>query len=180
MPEPTPQPEASPASHHVAQGTRSASGWVAPAALVISLIAAVAAGWALLRPAPPQTTATSTGPTTAAQGSGDAKTNACDAFRTVTSAVSLQTHADAGADPAAVQGIAANARLAMAGGATYLLAHVSTGTPTELADAIRSFASQLQDISMNALAGLPNSDPAQAARLHDAETANNRIAELCK
>ncbi len=175
MPEPTPKPEASPASH---TAPRSATSWIAPTALVVSLIAAALAGWAVLRPATPNTTADRT-PDSAAQG-GDPKANACDAYRTVTSAVSLQTHADAGADPAAVQGIAANARLAMSGGATYLLAHVNTETPADLADAIRSFASQLQDISMNALAGMANSDPAQAARLRDAETANNRIAELCK
>ena len=174
MPEPTPQPEASPASHNASRGARPAQAWVAPVALAISLIAAVAAGWALLRP-----TAPATAPTTPAQG-GDPKTNACEAYRTVTAAVSLQTHADAGADPAAVQGVAANARLAMSGGATYLLAHLNTGTPAELADAIRSFASELQDISMNALAGQSNSDPGQAARLRDAEPANNRISEICK
>jgi hypothetical protein len=76
--------------------------------------------------------------------------------------------------------VAANARLAMSGGATYLLAHLSPGTPADLADAIRTFATGLQDISMNALAGVANSDPTQADRLRNAEAANNRIAELCK
>jgi hypothetical protein len=60
--------------------------------LVISLIAAAVAGWALLRPAPP-----SASPAIASQ-SGDPKANACDAYRTVTSAVSLQTHADGGTE----------------------------------------------------------------------------------
>jgi hypothetical protein len=139
--------------------------------LVIALIAAAAAGWALLRPAP------SSPAPAAAQLSGDPKANACDAYRTVSSAVSLQTHADAGSE---VQGVAANARLAMSGGATYLLAHLGAGTPSDLSDAIRSFATGLQDISMNALAGVANSDPTQAERLRNAETANTRIADLCK
>ncbi|KAA0103011.1 hypothetical protein CIW47_23620 [Mycolicibacterium sp. P1-5] len=95
----------------------------------------------------------------------------------MSAAVSLQTHADPGAE---VQGVAANARLAMSGGATYLLAHLSSATPGDLADAIRSFAAGLQDISVNALAGVPNTDPKQAERLSNAETANSRIAELCK
>jgi hypothetical protein len=173
MPEPTEgAKEASPSPHRPARQPRSSSSWIAPAALVISLIAAAGAGWALLRPPPP-----SASPAAVAPQSGDPKANACDAYRTVSSAVSLQTHADAGTE---VQGVAANARLAMSGGATYLLAHLNPGTPADLADAIRTFATGLQDISMNALAGVANSDPTQADRLRNAETANNRIAELCK
>ncbi|MCX2931540.1 hypothetical protein ORI20_14765 [Mycobacterium sp. CVI_P3] len=164
-------PEANDASNQTPAGQAGAWRWIALAALVISLIAGAAAGWALLRPAPPVAS-----PANAPQG-GDAKTNACDAYRTVSSAVSLQTHANAGTE---VQGVAANARLAMSGGATYLLAHLNPGTPADLADAIRTFAAGLQDISMNALAGVPNSDPTQSTRLRDAETANSRIAELCR
>lgn len=170
MPEPTAEQDAPSITSHSATTSRSA-GWIAPAALVISLIAVAGAGWALLRPAPAATT-----PAAASQ-SGDPKANACDAYRLVTSAVSLQTHADGGTE---VQGVAANARLAMSGGATYLQAHLNSGTPNDLADAIRTFATGLQDISMNALAGVANSDPTQADRLRNAETANSRIAELCK
>lgn len=150
------------------------SRWVAPVALVIALLAAGVAGWALLRPAP------SAAPQAAPAQSGDAKANACEAYRTVTSAVALQTHADAGTDPAAVQAVAANARLAMAGGATYLLARTGPGTPSELADAINDFAKDLQGIAMNALAGVTNDNPVQADRLRDAEATNTRIAGLCK
>jgi hypothetical protein len=149
----------------------SSPRWIAVAALVIAVIAAGAAGWALLRPAP-----SSPAPAAASQ-SGDPKANACAAYKTVSSAVSLQSHADPGTE---LQGVAANARLAMSGGATYLLAHLNPGTPADLADAIRSFATGLQDISMNALAGVANTDPAQADRLHNAETVNTRIADICK
>ena len=138
---------------------------------MISLIAVAAAGWAVLRPAPPSASSA------VASQNGDPKANACDAYRLVTSAVSLQTHADGAAE---VQGVAANARLAMSGGATFLLAHLNPGTPADLADAIRTFATGLQDISMNALAGVANSDPTQADRLRNAEAANGRVAELCK
>ena len=61
-----------------------------------------------------------------------------------------------------------------------LLARTGPGTPKDLSDAIRTFANGLQDIAMNALAGVGNEDPAQSARLRDAEAANNRIAELCQ
>jgi hypothetical protein len=173
MPEPTTEAsETPPPSHHPARESQSSPRWIAPAALVIALIAAGVAGWALLRPTPP-----SAAPVATPQQSGDPKTNACAAYRTVSTAVSLQTHADAGTE---VQGVAANARLAMFGGATFLLAHLNPGTPADLADAIRTFATGLQDISMNALAGVSNSDAAQAGRLRDAEATNTRIAELCK
>jgi hypothetical protein len=172
MPEPTEDvDDTTSASHRPTRQSRPAAGWVAPLALVVALIAAGLAGWALLRPAP------SNPAPAAAPQTGDPKANACEAYRTVSAAVSLQTHADPGAE---VQGVAANARLAMSGGATYLLAHLSPATPGELADAIRSFATGLQDISMNALAGVPNTDPKQAERLSNAEAANSRIAELCK
>jgi hypothetical protein len=173
MSEPTAEAkDAPPSPHRPAREPRSSLRWIAPAALVIALIAAAVAGWALLRPTPP-----SAAPAAAPQQSGDPKANACDAYRTVSSAISLQTHADPGTE---VQGVAANARLAMSGGATYLLAHLNPGTPADLADAIRTFATGLQDISMNALAGVPNSDPKQADRLRNAEATNSRIAELCK
>lgn len=169
MPEETESYEA-PSSHRPAQPSRS-PGWVAIAALVVALIAAGGAGWALLRPTPQNAS-----PAPASPG-GDPKAEACAAYKTVSSAVYVQSHADPGAE---VQGVAANARLAMAGGATYLLAHLNPGTPADLGDAIRSFAAGLQDISMNALAGVPNSDPTQADRLRNAEALNTKIADLCK
>ncbi len=160
------------------RGPRSSAGWVGPAALVVALVAAGLSGWAVLRPVPQSEQSPPSAATAAAKPqSGEEKTSACEAYRTVSSAVSLQTHAAPGTE---VQGVAANARLAMSGGATYLLAHLSPATPADLADAIRSFATGLQDISMNALAGVPNSEPKQAERLANAEAANSRIAELCK
>jgi hypothetical protein len=156
-------------------GTRS--GWIAPIALVVAVIATAVAVWAVLRP-PPPTGSTTPAPTS--QQSADAKARACKAYRTVTTAVSLQTHAELGPDPTAVQAVAANARLSMAAGASYLLARTDPATPQDLAAAIRSFADNLQDISVNALAGVCNDDPAPAARLHDGEATSTRIAGLCK
>lgn len=173
MPEPTVDDD-SPAARTQPASAPSAPRWIAPAALVIALVAAATAGWAALRPAPAPDKPAAEAP------SAEDKANACSAFQVVTAAVALQTHGDAGTDPAAIQAVAANARLAMAGGGTYLLAKTGAGTPPELADAIRSFAGSLQDIAINALAGVTNDNPAQAARLHDAEATNAKIAALCK
>lgn len=174
MPEPTVKDDDTPTTRPEPETPRASSRWVAPAALVIALIAAAAAGWALLRPPP------STDKPAAETPSADAKTKACNAFRTVTAAVAIQTHGNAGTDPAAIQAVAANARLAMAGGGTYLLAQTGPGTPPELAAAIGDFATSLQDIAINALAGVTNDNPEQAARLRDAEATNSKVAALCK
>lgn len=136
---------------------------------MIALIAVGLAGWALLS-APP-------GAPASADGS---KTSVCNAVETVGKAVQIQTNADLGPDPVAQRAVAGNARLAIFGGGDYLLRRLGPNTPKELGDAVRAFADNLQDIGMNALADVPNTDPAQAARLRDGEAGRIRIAQLCK
>jgi hypothetical protein len=148
---------------------------VAIATLGLALVAVGLAGWSLLRPV---NTGTAAPPSE--QQIADAGKQACGAMSTVGSAVSLQTHVDLGADPVAVQAVAANARLSMAAGGPYLLAHLDPATPQPLAGAIRSFAGNLQDIAMNTLAGVPNADPAQAVRLGNAQKSSAQITDLCK
>jgi hypothetical protein len=150
-------------------------GWIAVIAVVLAVIAVGLAVWALLR----QPAARAAPQPTSAQ-IADAKTHACAAFSTVTTAVSLQTHADLGADPVAAQAVGANARLAMWAGGSYLLAHLDPTTSAPLAGAIRTFATDLQDLAMNALAGVSNDEPAQAARRRDAETLRTQIADMCR
>jgi len=144
---------------------------VAPIALLVALVAVGLAIWALLK-APSEDPA-------GAQRAGD-KTQVCNAFNTVTKAVSLQTHTDLGQDPVALQAVAGNARLALFGGGQYLLGQLGADTPHELADAVRSFATNLEDIGMNALAGVPNGDPVQEGRLRAGEDSRTKIVDLCK
>ena len=87
--------------------------WLARIALAIALIAVALAAWSL-RAAHPSSTASEA----SAQQVVDAKTRACSAATTVNTAVSLQTHVDLGSDPAAIQAVAANARLSMAAGSS--------------------------------------------------------------
>lgn len=148
------------------------SRWVAVVASAVAVIAIAMAGWSLLHPV-----GASTRPTEAQVTEAAART--CAAYETVRGAVSLQTHARPGDNPAAVLAVAANARVSMAAGSSYLLAHLDPATPPALAVAIRSLAYGLQGFAMNALAGITNDDPAQAARLHAAETASSRAAGLC-
>jgi hypothetical protein len=148
---------------------RVLSDWAGPVALLIALIAVALAGWALATAGPG-----------APASAGDSKTSVCNAVETVGKAVQIQTNADLGPDPVAQRAVAGNARLAIFGGGDYLLRRLGPNTPKELDDAVRAFADNLQDIGMNALADVPNTDPAQAARLRDGEASRIRIAQLCK
>ena len=153
-------------------GGRELSRWTAPAALLIALIAVGIAVWALV-------SASAKAPA-AAEQPGDPKARVCAAFDTVSKAVALQTHAGLGPDPVAMKAVAGNARLALIGGGQYLLSRLDSATPRELADAVRSFANNLQDIGINQLAEVSNADPAQAGRLAEVESVRKQIVDLCQ
>jgi hypothetical protein len=141
---------------------------------VISIVALGIAIWALTRPS------SNTPPSPTAQQIAEAKGRACDAYGRVRTAVALQTGADMGTDPIAVQAVAANARLAMAVGSQHLVDNLSPAVPSELAGLLRSVATDLQDLAINALAGTTDGDAGQVARLHDLEATSVRVVELCK
>ena len=175
-----PIPEGAGPRPEVAQPARGGAkppGWIAPIGLALAVVAVALAAWSLLRPAPEPASSDSA---PSAEQQASAKTGTCKAFAMVSKAVALQTHADLGPDPVAKETVAANARLAMFGGGSYLLAHIDPATPDDLAAAAKSFANGLQDIAVYALAGVPNIEATQAARLRDAESASNRVAQQCK
>ena len=156
------------------------AAWIAPLALVISLLAAGAAGWALFKPVSTPS-ATDAGASTVA----DPKGEVCSAFKIVSTAVTRYTNVTlpdnlGPARPGTQEAIAANARLAMTGGSTYLLRNLAPNTPPELADNVRSFAGTLDTIGMKLLTGIPNDNPELVTSLQSAETSNKKIAELCK
>lgn len=167
-------PDTTKAAHEGSPATPTAQTiwqrWLAPAALLVAVVAVVLAVWALM-------SASSGAPVKLA---GDPKMRVCTVFNTVSQAVTGQTHNDLGPDPVAQVAVAGNARLALLGGGQYLLSRLDSATPTELADPVRSFANDLQDIGIYALAGVPNTDPAQAARLTQADLTRTQIVGLCK
>lgn len=166
----TPMPEVSRVPYQVEP---KSPRWIAPTALVLSLLAVAGAGWALFKPPP-----------TPAGAVSDPKAQVCGVFDTVSTAVAIQTKRAPGPDlgpatPVATEAIAANARLAMSGGASYLLEELPTNTPKELADEVRTFARELNGLAINALAGIPNDTEPQAGLLRSAEETNKRIVKLC-
>jgi len=145
---------------------------VAVLSLLVALAAIGVAAWALVM-AWPQGKDT-------AQPTAESNQKVCTAFETVARAVQLQTHADLGPDPIAQEAVASNARLSLIGGGEFLLSRLDDQTPPDLADAVRSFANNLDEIGINALAGATNDDTQQAARLRAGEADRNKIADLCK
>jgi hypothetical protein len=151
------------------------SGQLVIIALVVAVAALGVAVWALLSAPSSSDTSTAT-----ADQSTDPKTRVCSAFELVRGAVSLQTNANLGPDPVAVQAVAANARLATLGGGQFLLSRLDDKVPDDLAEAVRSFANSLEYIGMGQLAGAPADDPTQTNRMTDAQTTSTKISELCK
>src|SRR5689334_2601318 len=150
------------------------SRWVRillPITLVVAIVAVALAGWALYRLN--ERTADSQNYSGAQRA--DAKSKVCAAADVVRKGVSLNTNLQPPGGPEDVTGtlaVAANARVSLYDGGQYLLARIDPATPPDLADAATKFANLLMDIGANATAGSQNSEPAQAARLKDADASN--------
>ncbi len=158
----------------VAEPTRT--GWIAPTALVLSLVAAGTAGWSLVKPqAKEAAPAFFSGPT-----SDNPKDAACKAADLVATGVMRQSQVNLGPEPAALETVAANTRLAMASGAIYLRDTAPVNTPPELAEPITTLSRQLQDAAQHFFVGQTSGDPEQSGRLAAAAESTKRIADLCK
>jgi hypothetical protein len=147
-------------------------------AVVLALVAVGLAAWAAFRPAKEPAA-----PTYTAAQQSDAKAAICAAADLVRRGVSLNTNLPVPGGEGDVTGslaVAANARVSLSDGGQYLLARLDPATPANLADPVREFANKLMDIGAGAIAGAQNSEPAQAARLKEADAANVKIAEACK
>jgi hypothetical protein len=152
---------------------RPAPKWLAPAALALAVIAVALSAWSLLSKDSSSSASDATLP-------GDPKQRVCTAFDTVAKAVQLQTNNNLGPDPIPQAAVAGNARLALIGGGQYLVNSVDSEVPGDLAEAALKFGNTIQDIGVNALANVPNSDPQQTARLREGDATRQQIVELCK
>jgi hypothetical protein len=164
---------------HTAQSpTPTATRWLALIAVILALIGVGLAVWALV--GSKSEPAASTPTTFTSQQTSDAKTRACGAFDIARKAITIQTNADLGPDPVAKEAVAANARLAIIGGGQFLLSRLDPATPPQIADAVRSFANNLEDIGMSQLLNVPNTDATLTSRLNDAQTTSQQLLDLCK
>ncbi|AFM17297.1 hypothetical protein Mycch_2524 [Mycolicibacterium chubuense NBB4] len=113
----------------------------------------------------------------------DATTAMCSAFDTVRRGIATNTNVTPPGGSDDITGalaVAANARVALFDGGQYLLARLDPATPADLAGDVRRFAGLLLDIGAAATAGVPNTDPVQAGRLKDAESASTAVSSRCR
>lgn len=150
------------------------------AAVVISVVALGVSIWALVSTRSPGELSTASPGRPESSQPGDDRARVCGAFDLVRAAVTLQTNTNLGDDPVAVHAVAANSRLATLGGGQFLLSALDGGVSSELADAVRSFATNLEYIAISQLAGDRRDDPLQTTRMNDAQAIATRIEELCK
>jgi hypothetical protein len=148
----------------------STSSWPAYAALAISVIAAVLAALAYFHPAHKDAAI--------AQQGGDAKSNVCSAYKVAHKSVVINTHLQS-PSPDLQLAIAANARLALIGGGSYLQERLAANTaaPTELVNTANSFANTIQQLGINYLAdaGAGVQDPIR----HDLDSQISQLDKLC-
>lgn len=166
-----------PSSSRRNRDRRSSGAPVSWVALILAVAALALAGWTFYE------SDKSPSPAYSDTQRAEAKVKVCTAADLVRRGVSLNTNLQPAGGPEDVTGslaVAANSRVALSNGGQYLLAQLDPATPTEIADVVRNFANHLLDIGAAATAGSPNTDPEQATRLRDAETANATIVELCK
>lgn len=163
----------------------SPSRWPAFLALALAVVASGLAIAAWFRPAPSPSVASSKPPAYSDQQVSDARARACAAFELVKTGTRLQAlGGEPGSppsdDPAMRKAQAANARLSLVAGASYLLSHLDPATPQPIAENIRKLSSTLEDVGVQYLAGAKNADPAQAELLSEGDAEISSVADLCK
>jgi hypothetical protein len=175
--------------HAVQSGKGSGPRWLAAVALVVALVALgvtawvqYRSNWSAVRSTAATTTTSAAPPAPSPQQVADAKMKACGAYDLVSRAVNGRANVDVGPDPATAlaQAVQANARLALAAGQPYLLDRLDPATPPPLADTIRKYANNIEDVAMASLAGMGTDDPAQADRVKEWGPLNDQITDMCK
>ena len=68
----------------------------------------------------------------------------------------------------------------MSVGSQHLVDNLSPAVPAELAGLLRTLATDLQNLTIDALGGTADDEAGQVSRLHDLEANSARIVDLCK
>lgn len=173
--DPAPRGSASKGALPYPDGSQS-SRLPAYAALALAVIAVILAALAYFLPSHDKASAGAV-----AQQGGDAKTNVCAAYNTVHQGVVINTHlANPNPDdPIGQLSIAANARLALVGGGSYLRERLAANTaaPADLTKAVTAMADTIQQLGVNYLSGAPNDlqDPLR----HDLDNQIGQLNQMC-
>jgi hypothetical protein len=145
-------------------------------ALLVTLGVAIV-GW--FRPAPVKPPPT---PTYSKQQVADAKTALCAAYEQVRKAGDVAGTRNGGGDPTSILAVATSTRQVLDVGSRYLITKLNTepATPSDLATAIRKLADVYQEMTVDYLDGLSNSDPELSPLLRAGDEAHSTIQGLCR
>jgi hypothetical protein len=155
--------------------------WPTFIAIAIALIGVAVGfvGW--FRPAP-HNNQPAPKPTYTAQETAEAKAHMCTAFGKVENALHLADARNGSNDPTALLALAEGAWQAFDTGSRYLLTKLAEepAIPPELATAVRDQANAFQELLINYLDGLHNSDPAMQPAVKASDAATLTIQRLCR
>lgn len=158
-----------------------AARWATFAWRAITVVAIGLAISAWFRPLPDnKPPATPPAPTFSEQQVVDSKAAVCAAFKKVHQAIIVTNHRDRSNDPTAVLAVATSARQAALAGSGYLSTKLTEqpAAPSDLAAAIRTLANLFQELTVDYLAELSDSELDPLLRASDEATM--KIEGLCK
>jgi hypothetical protein len=106
----------------------------------------------------------------------------CAAYQQVRKAGDVAGARNGGTDPTAILAVATSTRQVLEVGSRYLITKLSEepATPPDLAGAVRKLADAYQELTINYLDGLSNSDSELTPLLRAADEAHATIEKLCK
>lgn len=175
-PPPSPAPPPWPAPS-IVRPSRS----LAIASIAIALVALGVAIGSWFRPMPDNKTPPApSSPAFTEQQTAEAKAKVCATYDKVHQAVLNNTGRSGGTDPIALLGVAANARLALYDGGEYLLKTLAEqpATPPELATAVRQLVNSYQQLAVDYMAEVSQSEIDSS--LHAGDQPNAIIYGICK
>jgi hypothetical protein len=150
------------------------------AALAIAFIALGVAVGSWFRPAPANKP--SPGPAYTSQQVAAAKTAVCAAYQQVSKAGDVAGSRNGGSDPTSILTVATSTRQVLDVSSRYLITKLDKepATPPDLAAAVRKLANVYQEMTVDYLDGLSNSDPELSPLLQAGDEAHSTIEGLCK
>lgn len=154
------------------------SRWLAIASLALALVATGVAIGAWFRPLPSHPAPAAS--TYSSQQVAEAKSKVCAAYSKVHKAIKASSARDIGNDPTAQLAFALNGRQALLAGSEYLRTILADApaAPKELAATIRKLTDVFQELTVNYLNGLPDSEMEPTLRAGDEATLT--IEGLCR
>lgn len=157
--------------------------WLSIVSLVLALVAIGIGLSSWMRPMQTgEPSATPPAPIYSDRQITDAKALVCAAYEKVHHALVLSSGRNGDSDPTAILAVATSGRQVLDAGSRYLLMKLSKepATPADLATAIRRLADSYQELTIDYLDGLTNSDAELGPSLQASDEATSTIERLCK